>query len=84
MVASWTRYAEGVDEHGDASTVDDPLADRLVPLAQRSRTEPLAFLSETSLFGSLAEHEAFTEPYRWALESLRSKGARATLQELLS
>ncbi|WP_288336125.1 mannitol dehydrogenase family protein [uncultured Gordonia sp.] len=84
VVAGWTRYAEGVDEHGNAITVDDPLADRLVPLAQRSRTEPLAFLSETSLFGDLAEDESFTEPYRWALESLRSKGTRATLQELLS
>ncbi|MET9199657.1 mannitol dehydrogenase family protein [Gordonia sp. NPDC003585] len=84
VVASWTRYAEGVDESGNAITVDDPLADRLVPLARQSITEPLAFVREQSLFGDLADHDAFTTPYLWALESLRTKGARATLAELLS
>ncbi|MEP9417424.1 mannitol dehydrogenase family protein [Gordonia sp. VNQ95] len=84
VVACWTRYAEGVDENGEPIDVDDPLADRLVPLARQSRNDPLAFLSEESLFGDLGTREAFTAPYSWALESLRSKGARATLAELLS
>ena len=84
VVASWTRYAEGVDENGDPITVDDPKAAELVPLARKSRTEPLAFVSDRSLFGDLADRAGFTEPYTRALESLRSKGSRDTLRELLS
>ncbi|MGC4963359.1 mannitol dehydrogenase family protein [Gordonia sp. DT101] len=84
VVASWTRYAEGTDEHGESIEVVDPLADRLVPLARGSRTEPLAFVAEAALFGDLAADERFTKPYLAALTSLRSRGARATLEELLA
>ncbi|WP_238420325.1 mannitol dehydrogenase family protein [Gordonia sp. 'Campus'] len=84
VVASWTRYAEGVDEAGDPIDVVDPLATELVPRAQRSRTDPLAFVADPELFGTLAEKPLFTEPYLSALESLRSKGARATLTGLLA
>ncbi|AZG44623.1 mannitol dehydrogenase family protein [Gordonia insulae] len=83
VVASWTRYAEGVDEDGDEISVVDPLADRLIPLARESRAESLAFVSDTTLFGDLAEDAGFTKPYLAALESLRRDGARATLEELL-
>ncbi|RPA19930.1 mannitol dehydrogenase family protein [Gordonia sp. OPL2] len=83
VVASWTRYAEGVDENGDAISVVDPLADRLVPLARRSRTDTLAFVSDRSLFGDLADDDRFTGPYLAALGTLRRDGARATLEGLL-
>ncbi|WP_419221933.1 mannitol dehydrogenase family protein [Gordonia sp. CPCC 206044] len=84
VVAAWTRYAEGVDEHGGTIEVVDPLAATLVPRARRSRTEPLAFVADPDLFGGLADDEHFTAPYLRALDSLRSEGARATLAELLS
>ncbi|MFE0750554.1 mannitol dehydrogenase family protein [Gordonia sp. NPDC058843] len=84
VVASWTRYAEGIDEAGDPIDVVDPLAADLVARAQRSRTDPLAFVADPELFGTLAEEPLFTEPYLSALESLRSKGARATLAGLLA
>lgn len=84
VVASWTRYAEGTDEQGDPIDVVDPLAAELVPRAKRSRTDPLAFVADRDLFGTLADEEEFTTPYLAALDSLRTKGARATLTELLS
>jgi mannitol 2-dehydrogenase len=83
VVASWTRYAEGVDENGDAIAVVDPLAGRLIPLARQSRTDTLAFVSDSSLFGDLADDDRFTGPYLAALGSLRRDGARATLEGLL-
>ena len=46
------------------------------------RSEPLAFVRARDLFGDLAEDERFTRPYLWALESLRARGARATLEAL--
>ncbi|EOM74843.1 mannitol dehydrogenase family protein [Rhodococcus rhodnii] len=83
VVASWTRYAEGTDEAGAPIDVVDPLAATLTPLALRSRSEPLAFVRERSLFGDLADREEFTAPYLAALESLRKDGARRTLSLVL-
>ncbi|WP_076478907.1 mannitol dehydrogenase family protein [Williamsia sterculiae] len=83
VVAAWTRYAEGVDEHGAPITVVDPLADMLVPLARRSRHDPLAFIGNRDLFGDLVDDNHFVRPYLWALDRLRARGARQTLGELL-
>ncbi|EYR62435.1 mannitol dehydrogenase [Actinotalea ferrariae CF5-4] len=44
VVASWARYAEGVDEAGGTYAVVDPLSDVLTAAAQRQGREPLAFL----------------------------------------
>jgi len=82
-VASWARYAEGVDEQGEPIEVVDNLADTLVPLAQSQRVRRSAFIENTALFGNLARVPRFVEPYRWALDSLHTRGARATLEVLL-
>ena len=82
-VASWARYAEGSDERGEAIDVVDNLADSLVPLAQTQREHPSVFIENTALFGDLARIPRFVEAYRWALDSLHSRGARATLDVLL-
>jgi mannitol 2-dehydrogenase len=82
VVASWTRYAEGVDEQGNPIEVVDRLAEQLKILAARQRTDPLAFVANRDLFGDLVDHPAFTEPYLAALNSLHTSGARATLKAL--
>jgi mannitol 2-dehydrogenase len=84
VVASWTRYAEAVDEEGAPIEVVDPLASSLITLAIRSRNEPLAFVENRDLFGDLADNNRFVRPYLWTLESLREKGARETLTQLLA
>jgi mannitol 2-dehydrogenase len=83
IVASWARYAEGVDEDGRPIEVVDPLADTLVPIARSQRDHPTAFLENRSVFGDLVDEPRFVEPYLWALESLHRHGARATLTALL-
>jgi mannitol 2-dehydrogenase len=70
-VASWVRYAEGVDEQGEPIEVVDQLPRSAV------------FIDNTALFGDLARHPRFVEAYRWALDSLHRNGARATLAALL-
>jgi mannitol 2-dehydrogenase len=82
-VASWARYAEGVDERGEPIEVVDQLADSLVPIARSQPEHPTAFIENTALFGDLARHPRFVEAYRWALDSLHRNGARATLEALL-
>jgi mannitol 2-dehydrogenase len=83
-VASWARYAEGSDERGEPIEVVDNLADSLVPIARSQREHPTAFIENTALFGDLAQTPRFVEAYRWALDSLHSRGARATLELLLA
>ena len=84
VVASWARYAEAVDEQGEPIDVVDRLKDTLIATAQRQRTEPLAFIANRELFGDLADDSRFTEPYLATLTALHERGARATLQELIS
>jgi mannitol 2-dehydrogenase len=83
VVASWARYAEGVDEQDQPITVVDRLASQLTAIAQRQREDPLAFVANRELFGDLVDHRGFTEPYLATLESLHTRGARATLQSLV-
>jgi mannitol 2-dehydrogenase len=82
-VASWARYAEGVDEWGEPYEVLDRLADSLIPIARSQHEDPTAFVKVTAVFGDLAHHHRFVDAYRWALDSLHSKGARATLGALV-
>jgi mannitol 2-dehydrogenase len=84
IVASWARYAEGVDEQGQPIQVVDRLADSLMAIAARQGEEPLAFVANRELFGDLVDHPEFTEPYLAALNSLHERGARATLEALSS
>lgn len=84
VVASWARYAEGVDEQGEPIAVVDRLADTLRARAARQRTEPLAFMANRELFGDLIESEPFVQAYANTLESLHRRGARATLEALVA
>jgi mannitol 2-dehydrogenase len=82
VVASWARYAEGVDERGNPIEVVDRLSDTLVAAARRQSDDPLAFIRTRELFGDLIDNERFGSTYRSVLASLHTKGARATLEDL--
>ncbi|TSD46586.1 mannitol dehydrogenase family protein [Rhodococcus sp. KBS0724] len=82
IVASWARYAEGVDEHGNPITVVDQMADTLVPLAQKQSVDPLAFIGNRAVFGDLVDNRRFVASFRTTLDSLHSVGARKTLEEV--
>lgn len=83
IVASWARYAEGVDEEGDEITIVDRMADRLHETAQHNHEDVLAFLRDREVFGDLVDEPRFTEAYSRALTSLHEKGAAATVDALL-
>jgi mannitol 2-dehydrogenase len=83
VVASWARYAEGIDEQGEPIEVVDRLSDSLIPLARRQHEDPDAFISNRALFGDLADDERFVAAYRPTLSSLHKRGARATLESLV-
>lgn len=70
IVASWARYAEGIDEHGQPIEIQDALRDELATRAQAQLQDPLAFIRDETLFGDLATNEQFVEAYTSALRSL--------------
>ena len=84
IVASWARYAEGVDEQGNPIVVVDPLRDELVPIAQSQLEDPTAFIANRALFGDLVDVPEFREPYLATLAKLHADGARATQEWLIS
>jgi mannitol 2-dehydrogenase len=82
VIAAWARYAEGVDEQGEPIEVVDRLRDTLMDRARRQSEEPLIFISDRDLFADLVDDKRFVAAYRWSLDSLHAKGARATLEAL--
>jgi mannitol 2-dehydrogenase len=82
IVASWARYAEGVDEQGRPIEVVDRLKDSLMANARRQRDDPLAFIADREVFGDLIDDKRFTALYRASLASLYAHGARVTLENL--
>ena len=80
IVASWARYAEGVDEQGRPIEVVDLLKDELRDLARRTRDEPTAFIANRAIFGDLIDEPRFVEAYCQALESLYTVGALETIR----
>jgi mannitol 2-dehydrogenase len=83
VVASWARYAEGIDEAGRPIEVVDRLRDTLMRAAGRQREDPVAFIANRDVFGDLVDQEPFVSAYRSALVSLHERGARATLESLV-
>jgi len=83
IVASWARYAEGVDEQGRPIEIVDRRRDEVMARARRQSVEPTAFLQSPELFGDLGSDERFVEAYLAALRSLHERGARRTLEALV-
>jgi mannitol 2-dehydrogenase len=84
IVASWARYAEGVDEQGHPIEVVDRRREEVMAMAHRQASDPTAFLSNRELFGDLIDSQRFVDAYLRALGSLHERGARRTLQSLVA
>ena len=84
IVASWARYAEGVDEQGEPIQVVDRLSERVQEAARRQRDDPTAFIQDRELFGDLVDDQRFVAAYTDALDSLHERGARATLEAIVA
>lgn len=83
IIASWARYAEGIDEQGQPIDIVDSRRDRLMASARLQRRQPTAFIEDRELFGDLARDEAFLAPYLRALQLLQERGAAAALEAIL-
>ena len=74
----------GVDDDGQPIEVVDRLKDDVIAAARAQRSDPLSFLRNRELFGDLVDDERFTSAYVTTLDSLHSKGARKSLEDLMA
>ncbi len=84
IVASWARYAEGIDDRGDPIEIVDSRRERLLAAAARQRDVPTAFIEDNELFAGLATEQRFVRAYTRTLGMLHTKGARSTLEAILA
>ncbi|TBW36621.1 mannitol dehydrogenase family protein [Siculibacillus lacustris] len=80
VVASWARYAEGVDEQGAPIEVVDRLKDSLMAIAAHNHDNPTAFIENRPLFGDLVDDPRFVAAYVEALGRLHTIGALETVR----
>lgn len=78
VLAAWARCAEGSDDLGNPIELDDERKEQMLAAAVPGE-DPLAFVRDPELYGSLASEEAFAVPYLRALDMLRERGAHALL-----
>jgi mannitol 2-dehydrogenase len=80
IVASWARYAEGVDDRGEPIAVVDHRQRELMSFAANNRGSPDAFINNRAIFGDLADQQRFAVAYREALGLLHTRGAQETVE----
>jgi fructuronate reductase len=86
-VAAWMRYVTGVDEHGRAIDVRDPLASRLKAVSDSAGRAPVQLVDRllrvTEVFGDdLPRSETFRAALIGHLASLFQRGALETVRNL--
>jgi fructuronate reductase len=82
-VAAWMRWQSGRDDAGQTYVVDDPLAARTAEVAGLSAADAVrGLLAIDAIFPpALAAHDGFAAALTQALDDLRQKGARTTVEE---
>ncbi|ODN71967.1 mannitol dehydrogenase family protein [Methylobrevis pamukkalensis] len=78
--ALWCRYCEGTSDSGRIIAPNDESAARLKQAALAARSDFRAFLALTDIFGTLGDDPVFARSFATALESLHSRGTKATLE----
>ncbi|MCO4821904.1 MAG: mannitol dehydrogenase family protein [Flavobacteriaceae bacterium] len=64
ILAAWCYYSDkGIDRHGQPIEIIDAMSSSLHKAAEQTKTDPLAFIRQESLFGNLINNERFTKLY---------------------
>jgi len=79
VLAAWSRFLEGRDEHGDPTPINDRRSAELLAAAQGEYAEPGSFLDYEPVFGDLGANQRLRDPFVAYRASLIERGARATM-----
>jgi fructuronate reductase len=82
VVAAWLNYLAGVDESGRSFTPEDPLRERLQPIAGMRDAEVAArrIVGQATIFGDLADCQVLVGKVGAWLERLRALGSLGVLK----
>ncbi len=71
VIAAWCYYSDkGIDRHGHPIEIIDAMSTELHQAAKQTKTDPLAFIRQTSIFGDLIKNERFTKLYTEAIQKI--------------
>ena len=71
IIAAWCYYSDkGIDRHGHPIEIIDAMSTGLHQAAKQTKTDPLAFIRQESLFGNLVKNERFTKLYTEAVQKI--------------
>jgi mannitol 2-dehydrogenase len=82
--ALWCRYCFGTTDSGVVIEANDPSWDRLQKTAQAAKIDPTAWLAMSDIYGDVAHNPEFRSAFVAALNSVWTKGAKATVEEYLA
>ncbi|WP_353710621.1 mannitol dehydrogenase family protein [Arthrobacter sp. K5] len=82
VIAAWSRFLEGTDEHGAPIDITDRRLHQLQTAAHAGQAEPDAFLNLTEVFGELGQNPRFTAAYRQARAALKRSGTLSAVRDL--
>ena len=72
VIAAWCYYSDkGMDRHGQPIEIIDAMGTELHEAAKLTKTDPLAFIRQESLFGDLVKNERFTKLYIEAVQKIQ-------------
>ena len=71
VIAAWCYYSDKQsDKHGQPIEIIDAMSTEIQKAAQQTKTDPLAFIRQQSLFGNLSENKRFAELYMNMVEKI--------------
>ncbi|WP_430412104.1 mannitol dehydrogenase family protein [Kordia sp.] len=71
VIAAWCYYSDkGIDKNGQSIEIVDAMRSELHQAAKKTKTDPLAFIKQESLFGNLVKNERFTTLYTAMLRQI--------------
>ncbi|MGI9397626.1 MAG: mannitol dehydrogenase family protein [Paracoccaceae bacterium] len=82
--AIWARMCYGIREDGSTIAANDPNWSFLSALAKRSKESPSLWLSDTNLYGDIAEDPRFHDAFCTKLTHIWKHGACSTIKDYCS
>lgn len=82
--ALWARMCTAVREDGSTIEPNDPVWGALHAAALAAQADPVAWLAQSSIYGSLRDAAPFAEAFVYWMQRLRAVGTRDVLREYLA
>ena len=82
VLAAWSIFLEGRDEHGNPTPIHDRRATELLTAAQAEYVQPGSFLDFRPIFGDLGSNQRLRDLFVGYRAKLIERGARSTIASI--